>query len=107
MSDSHGTGSQAGPSLPLYLTIAAALSIFTASSFAANWAAAPEHHLITKTTSFIIILGVAICKALLVGAFFMHLKFEWGKLYFMIVPAFILGVMMMLVLLPDAVLAWH
>jgi hypothetical protein len=37
----------------------------------------------------------------------MHLKFEWGKLYFMIVPAFILGLMMMLVLLPDTVIAWH
>ena len=37
----------------------------------------------------------------------MHLKYDWGKLYFLIVPAFILGAMMMIVLLPDIVLAWH
>jgi hypothetical protein len=36
----------------------------------------------------------------------MHLKFDWGKLYFMIVPAFILGAMLAFVLLPDIVLAW-
>ena len=32
---------------------------------------------------------------------FMHLAFDWGKLNFMIFPAFILGAMMMIVLLPD------
>jgi cytochrome c oxidase subunit 4 len=107
MADSHGSESHAGPSLQLYLTIAAALAVFTVASFVANFAANPDRHWISKTTSFTIILGVAVCKAVLVGAFFMHLKFEWGKLYFMIVPALILGVMMMLVLLPDAVIAWH
>ena len=38
---------------------------------------------------------------------FGHLKFDWRKLYFMIVPAFILGAMMMMVFLPDMVLAWQ
>ena len=55
---------------------------------------------------FSLILGIAVCKALLVGAYFMHLTFEWGKLYFMIIPAFILGTMMMIVLLPDIVFVW-
>jgi caa(3)-type oxidase subunit IV len=49
---------------------------------------------------------VAVCKAVLVGMFFMHLKYDWGKLYFIIVPISILGLMMMIVLLPDIVLAW-
>ena len=53
-----------------------------------------------------LILGVAVFKATLVGMYFMHLKFDWGKLYFMIFPAFILGVMMMMVLLPDIVFVW-
>ena len=37
----------------------------------------------------------------------MHLKVDWGKLYFMIFPAFILGAMMMFVLMPDIVIAWQ
>ncbi len=32
---------------------------------------------------------------------------DWRKLYFMIFPAFILGAMMMMVFLPDMVLAWQ
>jgi cytochrome c oxidase subunit 4 len=50
---------------------------------------------------------VAVVKATLVGMFFMHLKYEWAKLYFMIIPVFILGTMMMIVLMPDIVVAWH
>jgi hypothetical protein len=54
-----------------------------------------------------VIMIVAVIKALCVAAIFMHLKFEWGKLYFLIVPVLILGVMMMVVLLPDIVIGWH
>jgi cytochrome c oxidase subunit 4 len=84
--------------------IAVALSVFTAASFLVN--SMVRGGSMTPHMGFALILGVAICKATLVGAFFMHLKYEWAKLYFLIVPAFILGLMMMLVLLPDAVLAW-
>src|SRR5262245_21610097 len=105
MADSHETGAHAGPTLQLYLIIAAALAVFTAVSFIVN--SLVRGGTLSTNTGFTLILGVAVCKALLVGAFFMHLKFEWGKLYFLIIPAFILGVMMMLVLLPDTVIAWH
>ena len=90
-----------------YFTVFVALSIFTAVSFVANWAAHPEQGWITPHTSFAIILLVAIIKAVLVGMIFMHLNFDWGKVYFIIVPIFILGVMMMLVLMPDIVIAWQ
>ena len=90
-----------------YMVVAVALSLFTASSFVFNYLAHPEVHIISKSLAFVLILSVAVCKALLVGAYFMHLKFEWGKLYFLIIPAFILGVMMMLVLLPDIVFVWQ
>ena len=33
----------------------------------------------------------------------MHLKYDWGRLYFLICPVFIMAVMMMFVLLPDTV----
>ena len=105
-----------GPTLPLYLAVAAVLSVFTAVSFIVNAmvldphtpkSEQPWYRMISHMTSLWIILGVAICKASLVGAFFMHLKYDWFKLYFMIVPVFILAVMMMLVLMPDIVVAWH
>jgi caa(3)-type oxidase subunit IV len=88
-----------------YFTVFIALSVFTAVSFAANWAA--HHDYISSFTSFAIILGVAIIKAFLVGLIFMHLNFDWGKVYFIIVPIFILGVMMMMVLMPDIVIPWQ
>jgi cytochrome c oxidase subunit IV len=104
MTEEHGHGGHAGPNLVAYLSVALALAIFTTVSFVAN-------HFVTsgvigREAGFAIILGVAICKALLVGAVFMHLRWEWGKLYYMIVPAFILGTMMMMVLMPDAVIGW-
>jgi hypothetical protein len=33
--------------------------------------------------------------------YFMHLKWDWKFLYFLIIPVFIMGTMMMTVLLPD------
>jgi caa(3)-type oxidase subunit IV len=88
-----------------YFTVFIALSVFTAVSFVANYMANQEW--ISRTTSFAIILGVAVVKAILVGLIFMHLKFDWSKLYFMIIPAFILATMMMAVLMPDIVIAWQ
>ncbi len=104
MTDAHGHGEHAGPSYKGYMIVAAALAGFTAASFVVN--SFVRDQVIEPHVGFTIILGVAVCKAMLVGAFFMHLRWEWGKLYYMIVPAFILGTMMMMVLLPDAVIAW-
>src|SRR5262245_31198977 len=83
-----------------YLVVFGSLAVFTAVSFLV-------YEVLPKNFSFIIILAVAVVKATLVGMYFMHLKWDWAKLYFMIVPAFILGVMMMMVLLPDGVLGWR
>ena len=84
-----------GPTVKAYLTVFVALAVFTLLSFVANFAAAEERQWISKFVSFVIILGVAVVKAALVGLIFMHLKFDWRKLYFLIFPAFILGAMMM------------
>jgi caa(3)-type oxidase subunit IV len=88
-----------------YFTVFIALSIFTAVSFLANEAV--RRGWIGLHTSVAIILGVAVVKAFLVGLIFMHLKYDWGRVYFIIVPIFILGVMMMMVLMPDIVIAWQ
>ena len=93
-----GAGDTHGPTLNTYLVIFGALCVFTAVSFIVNVALG-----IGSPTGMAIIMGVAVVKATLVAMFFMHLKFEWFKLYFLIVPVMILGVMMILVLLPDIV----
>ena len=57
-------------------------------------------------TNVSLILGVAVVKALLVATYFMHLKWDWGRLYFLIIPAFVLAPMALFALLPDIVLYW-
>lgn len=104
MADTHNSEGHGGAGLTGYLVIFGALSVFTIVSFIANGAATAGS--IPVETSLAIIMGVAVCKAVLVGLFFMHLKLDWGRLYFMIVPALILGTLLIIVLLPDFVLAW-
>src|SRR5262249_49923638 len=99
---SHGHDAHAGPNFKVYIGIFIALSIFTLLSFIVNSIFGAGN-----MTGATIIMIVAVIKAVCVGAIFMHLKWDWSRLYFMIVPAFILGTMMMIVLLPDIVLAWH
>jgi caa(3)-type oxidase subunit IV len=98
-SEHHGPGFQA------YLVVFGALSIFTAISFIVN--SAVRGGSLTSTAGFTLILGVAVVKAVLVGMYFMHLVVDWGKLYYLVFPAFILGAMMITVLMPDIVLGWH
>jgi caa(3)-type oxidase subunit IV len=105
MSESHGTEADHGPSFITYMMVFAALTIFTLISFIANHFFRPGSP--SSVTGWRIIMGVAVIKAFLVGLIFMHLKYDWGKVYFIIVPIFILGVMMIIVFLPDMVMAWH
>jgi cytochrome c oxidase subunit 4 len=101
----HGEhGAHGLPLFQLYMVVAVALGVFTAASFGFNWLV--HHQVLSALAGFLLILIVAVCKAGLVGTYFMHLKWDWSKLFFFIVPAFILGTMMMIVLLPDIVLAW-
>jgi caa(3)-type oxidase subunit IV len=105
MADTHGVEHAAddhGAVFKAYVTVFIALSVFTAVSFVVN-----QIFGIGSQTGAAIIMIVAVIKACLVGLIFMHLKWDWYKLYFMIVPAFIIGTMMIIVLLPDIVLAWN
>jgi cytochrome c oxidase subunit 4 len=103
MVDTHG--GHHGPGFRLYIIVALALSVFTLVSFIANQQVQAGN--LTTLAAFVIILLVAIVKATLVGMYYMHLKYEWGKLYFMIIPAFILATMFVFVLMPDIVVSWH
>src|SRR5262245_23337257 len=88
-----------------YLVIFGALSVFTLVSFVANGFVTKGT--IAAGTGFVIILGVAVVKALLVATYFMHLKWDWGRLYVLIIPALVLAPMLVFALLPDIVLYWH
>jgi cytochrome c oxidase subunit 4 len=99
--DNHPTEHH-GPNLSAYFVVFAALCVFTAASFAVN-----QMFHDAATTAMFIILAVAVCKAALVGIYFMHLKWDWGRLYFIIVPVAIMAAMLLVVLLPDVVLGWH
>jgi caa(3)-type oxidase subunit IV len=94
-----------GPNVQAYTVIAGALGIFTVVSFVVN--AMVQYYGLPVVAGFLIILGVAVVKATLVTMYFMHVKYDWALLYFLLIPAFILATMMMLVLLPDIVFAWH
>ena len=96
MFDGHHGASVRTPRMYLSMVIC------TASSFLFNRMA--EGGMISHFSSFVLILGVAIIKAVLVGLIFMHLKWDWGYVYFIIVPIFILGMMMAIVFLPDGVI---
>ena len=88
-----------------YFVVFGALSVFTAVSFVVNYFVRDGH--IAAGTGFVIILGVAVVKAVLVATYFMHLKWDWGRLYFLIIPALVLAPMLVFALLPDIVIYWQ
>jgi cytochrome c oxidase subunit IV len=89
------------PDFQAYMVVFGALCVFTALSFLANLIFGQGH------TSMYIIMVIAVIKATLVGIIFMHLKTDWPKVYCIIIPVSVMGVMMMIVLLPDIVISWH
>ena len=94
-----------GPNFKTYMLVFYALCVFTALSFVFNTLA--NYEIISHGTSVVLIVMVAIVKALCVAMIFMHLKFDWGRLYCIIIPVSIMAVMMVIVLLPDIVIGWH
>ena len=99
MSEQHDD--HAGPNFQTYMNVFYALCVCTALSFVVNFA------LGHNVTSASIIMAVAVVKATLVAGIFMHLKFDWSKLYCIILPVCILTFMMVIILSIDATLAWH
>ena len=99
VSGSYGPEATHGPTFNVYIGVFVALAVFTLASFLVNWALRGELVYLAAA----IILGIAVVKAVLVAMYFMHLKFDWSKLFFIVCPLLILTVMMMMVLLPDAV----
>src|SRR5439155_18270571 len=101
MTESHHPEHHHGPGIQAYMVVFLALSTFTAISFLVNATVG------RNITGLLIILAVAVIKAVLVGLYFMHLVVDWGRLYFLIFPTFILAAMFITVLIPDIVFSLH
>jgi len=100
-----GGGDHHGPTLNAYFAVFGALCVFTLVSFIAN--AMVYADIFSAHMAMAIIMVVAVVKATLVAMIFMHVKYEWSKLYFLIIPVAVLAVMMIIVLMPDGVMDWH
>lgn len=100
MAEPHS--SEGGHNVMPYLVVFGALCVFTAVSFAVNAIFG-----LGSIPGMSIIVVVAVIKATLVATYFMHLRWDWGRVFFMIIPCLILATMMVVVLLPDIVLAWR
>jgi caa(3)-type oxidase subunit IV len=109
MTEAHAPAAEGhhehGVSFPTYMRVFGALCFFTAISFVFN--SLGRSDTITPHTAATMITLVAVIKAVIVATFFMHLLIDWTKLYYMIIPALILAVLMIVVLMPDIVLGWH
>jgi cytochrome c oxidase subunit IV len=80
----------------LYMKVFVTLLIFTIAEYAyATWARVGFGTLVFG------LMAMAITKAALVGAYFMHLKFEGKWVYVMLVPAGVLATVLVLALCPD------
>ena len=102
MAEPHASDdAHAAPNFLAYIYVFLALSVCTIISFALYGV------LGQGMGSASLIMIVAVIKAGLVAWIFMHLKLDWKRIYFLIIPALILGVTLMVVLLPDIVIIWH
>jgi caa(3)-type oxidase subunit IV len=106
MTDPHHTEEHHGPDLKAYLWIFGGLTILTLITFLAYMLLVKTSSAPKRELAVTIIMIVAVCKAALVAVYYMHLILDWKKVYILIVPALILGPMLVVVLLPDIVLAW-
>jgi caa(3)-type oxidase subunit IV len=109
MTDSHAHAADHhahGPATTRpFIIVFAALCVFTAVSFVVNVFVRDGY--LAAQTGFVIILAVAVVKSLCVATYFMHLKWDWNRLYFIIIPALVLAPMLVFALLPDLVIYWN
>lgn len=94
-----GHGEHHGDMEPTYYKVFGALVACTAVSFITVTDAWVNS--LGAATGHTVVMMVAVVKALLVAMFFMHLKYDWNKLYFMFVPTLTIATLLPCVLLPD------
>lgn len=85
-----------------YIAVFGALCIFTALSVAFDLMSFSNHAI-----TIVLVLAVAVAKALCVMMFFMHLKFEGNWKYVLLAPTTILAIGLPLALVPDIGVAYY
>lgn len=81
----------------IFITVFVMLCALTALSF---WIA-NSHLMDNKVVGWASMMAVSVAKAMLVIMFFMHLWWERAWKYVLTIPAFIMGVLLVLLLVPD------
>lgn len=83
----------------LYLTVFGLLCVLTGASFCTytDW----WRHNVPQLAGWYFMLAVAVCKALLVAMFFMHLRWEASWKYVLTIPTLFMAVFLMVALIPD------
>jgi caa(3)-type oxidase subunit IV len=99
MADEHAHDH--GPTFKAYMAVFLMLCVCTALSFIVSAILGHNH------TSAAIIMAVAVVKATLVACIFMHLKWDFNKVYGIMLPVCIVTLMMVIILSIDQTLAWH
>ena len=92
----HAHGHDQSGHVKTYIKVFISLTIFTAVEYF-------YAHLF-KDAFVVLVLGLmtwAIIKAALVGLYFMHLKYEGRWIFAMLIPAGLLGVVLVCALMPD------
>jgi cytochrome c oxidase subunit 4 len=85
-----------------YLAVFVALCVFTALSVIFDLVSFSNHAI-----TIVLVLAVAVAKALCVMMFFMHLKFEGNWKYVLLAPTTILAIGLPLALVPDIGVAYY
>ncbi|MDB4533438.1 cytochrome C oxidase subunit IV family protein [Vicingaceae bacterium] len=88
--ESHSKGA-------IFVRVFAALCVLTAISFTIGNSPIMNRPAIGWT----LMIGVSICKSVLVVAFFMHLRWETTWKYALTLPAIVMGILLTIVLVPD------
>ncbi|MEO8371251.1 MAG: cytochrome C oxidase subunit IV family protein [Candidatus Solibacter sp.] len=85
-----------GPGIPTFAKVWAALLILTGVEVLLAYLQTPLLIMLT------VLLGLSVIKAVLIIAYFMHLKFEQLSLFLTLFPMLIFCIVLMLIFLGDA-----
>ncbi len=96
-SDSNASAHAEKDRKPFFAIVFVMLLVLTAMSF---WVA-NSHLMENPTTGWIAMMAISSAKAMLVILFFMHLWWEKSWKYVLTVPVTIIGVILVLLLIPD------
>lgn len=95
----HAHGPAHASHLKLFLTVFVLLCVLTGVSFCTYFDFWKTH--VPETAGWALMMAVAVCKALLVALFFMHLRWEANWKYVLTIPSLVMAAILAVSLIPD------